>query len=336
MSFFFVCLSVCLSVCQSVTHQVENGSVQAKRRQGHGSEQNLHCPALQRGEVEIGRPVVLGLVLLLVFVLDLPLLALEVQDGPSLRVVQGGRAVEGAQEEREEHHTRHSLETQSPALMARTEKMDDVTLIMITSEWYGLPSGSAGSSPHADLNEDGHGGDADAAGGHHDDLDQVPLPLEVLSKHQSGRISGQTDANAWIRAAGKSERTFFAAHTVQLAYHDAIAEEELVKLTSEGGEETAQGSDEASEDGSETRRLPPADAHGQRGDEQGQGEGQGAQPAWREREREREESETKQFVLEAKAHLLYLTLIIKALRQQPMFPLLGAQSGRFRFPCGLA
>ena len=57
-------------------------------------------PRPQCGEVKIWRPVVLGLVLLLVLVLDLALLTLEVEYRPPLRVVERCRPVEGAEEER--------------------------------------------------------------------------------------------------------------------------------------------------------------------------------------------------------------------------------------------
>ena len=103
-----------------VTHQVEDRAVDPHRADKDGEQEDLDRPRPQRGKVEVGRPVVLRLVLLLVLVLDLPLLALQVEDGPSLRVVEGGRAVEGAQQERDEDDARHGLKTQPPADRAET------------------------------------------------------------------------------------------------------------------------------------------------------------------------------------------------------------------------
>ncbi len=51
--------------------------------------------------------------LLFVLALDLPLLRLEVKDGPPLRVVERGRPVEGAQEEGGGQRGRHQLKTQT-------------------------------------------------------------------------------------------------------------------------------------------------------------------------------------------------------------------------------
>ena len=56
-------------------------------------------PRPQCREVKVGRPVVLSLVLLLVFVLYLALLTLQVEYRPPLRMVERRGAVEGAEEE---------------------------------------------------------------------------------------------------------------------------------------------------------------------------------------------------------------------------------------------
>lgn len=76
----------------------------------------MNCSAFEGGEVEEGGRVVLQLVLLLVLVLDLPLLGLQVKDGPSLGVVQRRRPVKGAQEKGHDQQTRCRLQTQPPAV----------------------------------------------------------------------------------------------------------------------------------------------------------------------------------------------------------------------------
>jgi hypothetical protein len=57
-----------------------------------------------------------------VFVLDLALLVLQVQDGPSLRVVQWRGPVARAQQECGEHGSGDQLEPKSPADSAETQK----------------------------------------------------------------------------------------------------------------------------------------------------------------------------------------------------------------------
>ena len=57
----------------------------------------------------------------------------------------------------------------------------------------------------------------------------------------------------------------------------AVAEQELVVLQGEGGEEVGEAGDEAAEDGGETDGLPPAVGDGEGGEEEGGGEGEAAQ-----------------------------------------------------------
>jgi hypothetical protein len=66
-----------------ITDQVKYRSVYAESADAGGHEQNANGLAAERSEVQERWPVVVP-----VFVLDLALLVLQVQDGPSLRVVQ--------------------------------------------------------------------------------------------------------------------------------------------------------------------------------------------------------------------------------------------------------
>jgi len=98
------------------TDQVEYRSVYAERADAGGHEQDSDGFAAEGGEVEERRPVVVP-----VLVLDLPLLVLQVQDGPSLRVVQRRRPVARTQQERGEHRGGDQLESKSPADGAATQ-----------------------------------------------------------------------------------------------------------------------------------------------------------------------------------------------------------------------
>lgn len=62
-----------------------------------------------------------------VLVLDLAFLVLQVQDGPSLRVVQRRGPIARAQQERGEHGRGDQLESQSPADSAETESHNDTS-----------------------------------------------------------------------------------------------------------------------------------------------------------------------------------------------------------------
>ena len=73
----------------------QEGGEQPQGDEGGGQEDDLETPAPQAGEIKEWQFVLLSLVL----VLDLPLLRLEVKDGSSLRVVESGRPVEGAEDE---------------------------------------------------------------------------------------------------------------------------------------------------------------------------------------------------------------------------------------------
>ena len=95
-------------------HQKEDGDVHAGEGDTDGEEDDLHCAGLEGVPLEEGRRVVLDLVLLLVLVLDLPLLRLQVEDSTPLGMVERGRAVEGAQKERDEKDARDSLQAQPP------------------------------------------------------------------------------------------------------------------------------------------------------------------------------------------------------------------------------
>ena len=66
--------------------------------------------------------------------------------------------------------------------------------------------------------------DANTRTGHQDNLHHLSPSLEVLTKHESPSISGEADTNT---------------------LDDAKTDDELVELGGEGGEETGEGSDEA-------------------------------------------------------------------------------------------
>ena len=53
-----------------------------------------------------------------------------------------------------------------------------------------------------------------------------------------------------------------------LTYHYPITEEQLVKLAGKRGEEAAEGGDQAAHDRRQPRRLPPADGHRHRRDQE--------------------------------------------------------------------
>ena len=79
-------------------------------RHGGAGHQDPERARPQAGEVEVGR-----LALHLVLVLPLALgHVLEVEDGPALRVVERGRAVEGAEDEEEGGAPGHRLEAKAP------------------------------------------------------------------------------------------------------------------------------------------------------------------------------------------------------------------------------
>ena len=84
-------------------------------RQEGGEQDDLHRATFQGCKFKERRSVVLQLVLLLVLVLDFPLLALEVEYRSPLRMVERGRAVEGAQDKCGEDNACHSLEAQPPS-----------------------------------------------------------------------------------------------------------------------------------------------------------------------------------------------------------------------------
>ena len=53
-----------------------------------------------------------------------------------------------------------------------------------------------------------------------------------------------------------------------LTNHKPVAEEQLMKLAGERGEEAAEGGDQAAHDRRQPRRLPPADGHRHRRDQE--------------------------------------------------------------------
>lgn len=86
------------------TYEVDDRRGDPEGREAYRHEEDLHGAAPEGGEVEEGRRVVRAVLLL-----DLPLLVLEVQDGPALRMVEGSRPVKYSQEEGSEHNPCHSL-----------------------------------------------------------------------------------------------------------------------------------------------------------------------------------------------------------------------------------
>ncbi len=98
----------------------EDGHIQSKGAHADGHQQNPDSLAPQCGKVKVRWSLILGLVLLLVLALDLALLTLQVQDGPPLRVVQGGRPVERAQDEGGRNGSSGNLEAQSPSKVPNT------------------------------------------------------------------------------------------------------------------------------------------------------------------------------------------------------------------------
>ena len=117
------------------------------------------------------------------------------------------------------------------------------------------------SQPPADVPDEppedaGHDGDPQPRARHQEYLHQLPPPLEVLAHHQCGRVPGHAHAHP---------------------QDEAVAEEELVVLQSEGGEEAGQTGDEAAHDGGQADGLPPAVGHRQRRHQEGHRHGQAAQ-----------------------------------------------------------
>lgn len=74
----------------------------------------------------------MNFLLLLVFVFDLPLLRLEVEDGPTLGVVQRRGPVERPQQERREHNPCHRLQAQPPTNRTETHKEEDGVVQFLT------------------------------------------------------------------------------------------------------------------------------------------------------------------------------------------------------------
>ena len=79
-----------------LTHQVYERRVEAETADPRGHQDYSEGDAPQTGDIKEGLSVLLALVLLL----DLPLDALEVEDGSPLRMVQTGRPVKHSQDER--------------------------------------------------------------------------------------------------------------------------------------------------------------------------------------------------------------------------------------------
>lgn len=90
-------------------NQIYNRRGDPEGGQPYGDEQDLDGSALEGGNVEEGRLIVLP-----VFLFDLALLVLDVEYGTSLWVVEGGRAVERPHQEGEEDDPSDGLQTQSP------------------------------------------------------------------------------------------------------------------------------------------------------------------------------------------------------------------------------
>lgn len=99
-----------VEVANNGGYQVEYGRVDAERADAGGRQQDADGLAAERGEVQERWPVVVP-----VLVLDLPLLVLQMQDGPTLRVIQRRRPVARAQQERGEHRGGDQLQAKPPA-----------------------------------------------------------------------------------------------------------------------------------------------------------------------------------------------------------------------------
>ena len=92
-----------------------------------------------------------------------------------------------------------------------------------------------------------HEADANAPTRDHDDLEQLPPPLEVLAHHEGRGVEDHPDPEP---------------------DHEAVADEDLVPLGGERGEETAERGDQAPGHRHQPRGLPPAHRDDDRGKQQ--------------------------------------------------------------------
>ena len=93
----------------------------------------------------------------------------------------------------------------------------------------------------------GHQPETEARGRGYHDLHGLPPPLEVLAHHQGGGVPHKAHPDT---------------------DDDAVAEDDLVELTGEGGEQTAEGQHEAAHHRRDPGGLPLTHRHRQGGDEE--------------------------------------------------------------------
>lgn len=91
------------------THQIKYRSVYSESADAGGHEQNPDGFAPERGEIQKRRSIVVA-----VFVFDLSLLVLEMQNRTSLWMVQRRRPVARSQQERRKYGSGDKLQPESP------------------------------------------------------------------------------------------------------------------------------------------------------------------------------------------------------------------------------
>ena len=99
--------------------------------------------------------------------------------------------------------------------------------------------------------------DSNTAPRDHKHLENLPPPLEVLTHHQGRGVEDHPDPQP---------------------DHKAVADEDLVPLGGERGEETAEGGDQAPRHRHQPRGLPPAHRDDHRGEQERHGGGERPQP----------------------------------------------------------
>ena len=98
--------------------QVDERGVEAQTAHSSRDQDYSEGDAPKTGDIEEGLSVLLALVLLL----DLPLDALEVEDGSPLRVIEAGGPVEEAEYEGEEDHAGDGLEVVTLSIISQTRR----------------------------------------------------------------------------------------------------------------------------------------------------------------------------------------------------------------------
>ena len=117
----------------------------------------------------------------------------------------------------------------------------NTVLKCLTNEEYGeedesdsLQPQSPAVSPHEVVEGGGHRQEPSPSPTHHDDLHQLSPLLEVLTQHQHEAILGHGDPGG---------------------HDEAVADVDLVELRGEGGEETAESDDEATNNSGQSDGL---------------------------------------------------------------------------------